>query len=61
MKGFIVNPTYKIINGKSYVCLYGRLENGDSFLTINEFKPYFFIKKSDLKNAQKLGEFEHDQ
>lgn len=61
VNGFIVNPTYKIINGKVYVHLYGRLENGESFLTINEYKPYFYIKNNDkdkLKNIQTEIKFE---
>jgi DNA polymerase-2 len=49
MKGFIVYPTYRVIDGKAFVYLYGRLENGESFLTINSFRPYFFIRKSDRK------------
>jgi DNA polymerase-2 len=51
MKGLIIHPTYRTGNGKSLVHLYGRLENGESFLTINEFRPYFYIKKSDLNAA----------
>ena len=47
MKGFIISPTYKILENKAYVLLYGRLENGGSFLTINHYEPYFFIKEED--------------
>jgi DNA polymerase II len=54
MKGFIIYPTYKIINKKPCVLLYGRLENNQTFLTVNEFKPYFYIKTKDLKKAKKL-------
>ena len=61
MKGFIVCPEYKVINDKPYVLLYGRLENKESFLTINEFKPYFYIKESDLKKALKLEKFESEK
>ncbi len=56
MKGFIVYPTYKIENGSARVYLFGRLENGESFLTMNSFKPYFFIRKSDLEKASKITE-----
>jgi len=56
MKAFIVYPTYRIIDNKAYVYLFGRLENGESFLTINLFKPYFWIKNNDLDKAQKLAE-----
>ena len=58
MKGFVIYPTYKVIGGKSFVCLYGRLENGESFLTVNSYKPYFYIKKQDLKLAKGITDFE---
>ncbi len=61
MKGFVVYPTYKIIDGKAHVCLFGRLENGESFLTINYFRPYFYIKKEDLDLAEEFGDFEHEE
>ncbi|MFH1071965.1 MAG: DNA polymerase II [Nanoarchaeota archaeon] len=60
MKGFIVYPTYRIVQDetsgkeKALVYLFGRLENGESFLTISTFRPYFFIKKSDLKTAKEI-------
>ncbi len=60
MKGFIIYPTYKTIDGKAYACLYGRLENGESFLTISYARSYFYIKQSDLKDALNLGKFEHE-
>lgn len=56
MKGFIIYPTYRILNGKAQIMLFGRLENGDSFVTINDFKPYFWIKKDDRKKAEKILE-----
>lgn len=61
MKGFIVYPTYKIENGSARVYLFGRLENGESFLTMNSFKPYFFIRKKDLEKAEEIKspEFKH--
>lgn len=58
MKGFIVYPTYRLIDNKAVVYLFGRLENGESFLTINEYKPYFWIKKKELSVARKIVEFE---
>ena len=61
MKGFVIYPTYKIIDSKAYVCLFGRLENGDSFLTINHFKPYFYIKKEDLGLAEDIADFEYEE
>ncbi len=54
MKGFIIYPTYRIIDGKPCVLLYGKLENSQSFLTINNYQPYFFIKTKDLSKAKNL-------
>ena len=56
MKGFIISPSSRMINGKPCVLLYGRLENGQSFLTVNEFNPYFLIKNKDTKKVD-LTEF----
>ncbi|MBN2421441.1 DNA polymerase II [Candidatus Woesearchaeota archaeon] len=54
MKGFIVYSTYRISEQKdhSLIYLFGRLENGESFLTINEYKPYFYIKTEQKKQAE---------
>src|SRR3989338_8712630 len=54
MKGFIIDPTYRIKDNKAYLYFYGRLESGESFLTISETRPYFFIKKADQKKAEEL-------
>lgn len=51
-KGFVVYPTYRIIENKAYVYLFGRMENGESFLTINYCRPYFYIKAEDQKKAE---------
>jgi len=65
MKGFIVYTSYKNIKGKAHVVLYGRLENGESFVALKEYSPYFFIKEKDAKklkdkefNSTKLKNFE---
>ncbi len=60
MKGFIIHPTYKVIDNKAFVHIYGRLENGESFLTINEFRPYFFIRKDDLDKALRIEQFDYE-
>ncbi len=61
MKAFVVYPTYRIIDGKAYVYLFGKLENGESFLSINYTRPYFFIKKKDLKKAKEVDKFDHEE
>tara|TARA_Y100000310_G_C20687729_1_gene820198 strand:+ start:1486 stop:3783 length:2298 start_codon:yes stop_codon:yes gene_type:complete len=52
MKGFIIYPSYKNIQGKSHIILYGRLENGESFVAIKKYSPYFFIKEKDAKKLK---------
>jgi len=54
MEGFIVYSTYRIIENKAYVHLYGRLSNGESFQISKYFRPYFFIKASDEAALKKL-------
>ncbi len=54
MKGFIVYPDYIVENNRTIVRLFGRLENGQSFLTIHNFDPYFFIRSSDLNKVKPL-------
>ncbi|MBI2672900.1 DNA polymerase II, partial [Candidatus Woesearchaeota archaeon] len=51
MKGFIVYPIYQVMDLGPKILLFGRLENGQSFLTINSYEPYFFIEEFALKKA----------
>jgi len=53
MRGFIVYPDYDAIEDSTIVKLYGKLENGESFVTLNKVNPYFFIKQSDEKKVEK--------
>ena len=52
-RGFIVYPTYNTKNDKTLIQLYGRLESGESFLVVSEFKPYFYIETLDVKKVKK--------
>lgn len=61
MKGYIVYQTYKVINERAYVFLFGRLENKQSFLTMNYYRPYFYIREKDLKKAQKVENFDFEK
>jgi len=54
MRGFVIYPTYKIVDNKAYVLLFGRLEDGKSFLSVNYYRPYFFVKKTDEEKARQL-------
>ena len=66
-KAFIVHPTYKVYNDKAYVFLFGRLESGESFVTINPYRPYFYIETKNSKKAKEIiksseitGDFEFE-
>jgi DNA polymerase-2 len=52
MKAFVVHATYRVEGKNAYVYLYGRQEDGKTFLTKNKSKPYFFIRKSDEEQAR---------
>ncbi len=54
MKAYIVYPTYETINEETLIQLYGKLENGESFVAQKKLEPYFFIKESDLKKVKPL-------
>jgi len=51
MKGFIIDSTHVTTENKTEIHLFGRLENGESFHTINDFSPYLFIREKDEKKA----------
>ena len=55
MKGFIIQPTYTNLDGQTYVLLFGRLENGESFVSKHLFNPYFFVREKDLDNLEALN------
>ena len=54
IRGFIVDTDYVNLDGKTYVQLFGRLDNGQSFAVMNEFVPYFFIEESDRSKVKSL-------
>src|SRR3989344_7235191 len=58
MKGFVLYPTYRIIDGRSKVLLFGKLENEQSFLTINSYRPYFYIKEANQKSLPREYDYE---
>ncbi len=60
MKGFIVYQGSEVRDNKQYVYLFGRLENGETFLTINHFLPYFYIRTADRKKAEKLEKADYE-
>ena len=57
MKGFIVYATHDLIDNKTVVHIFGRLENGQSFVATKKFSPYFFVRKSDFHNLKIKARF----
>lgn len=56
LRGFILQPTYRILDGRAVVHLYGRLEDGRSFLVRDRRPtPHFFIDRRDVERARALG------
>src|SRR3989338_2898333 len=49
MKAYILQADYNELNEKTIVKLFGKLESGKSFASINIIEPYFFIKKDHPK------------
>jgi DNA polymerase-2 len=51
-RGLILQPTYRVRNGRPVVQLYGRLQDGPAFLVEDDrFRPYFFIRASEAHRA----------
>ena len=47
INGFIVEHSNVVVNNVNFVQLFGRLENGESFVVMRELKPYFYIRQED--------------
>lgn len=56
IRGFIVQPTYRIEAGRPVVHLWGKLETGEPFLVRDDrLQPYFYIRAADQSRAEQLG------
>ena len=55
-RGFILQPTYRVESGRPVVHLFGRLEDGQSFLVRDDrLRPHFWIRQSDGEAAGRAG------
>jgi len=61
MKGFILYATYRTEGDEPVLHYYGVLEDGRSFLSLHAVRPYFYIKKADLKAALLQESFEYQE
>lgn len=56
MRGFILQPTYRVRRGRPVVQLFGRLETGESFLVTDDRQtPSFYVAAADVDRAVLLG------
>lgn len=56
LRGFILQPTYRVESGRPVVHLYGRLEDGRTFLVRDaRTVPYFYVDAADAERARALG------
>ncbi len=55
-RGFVLQPTYRIEKGRAVVHLYGRLEDGATFLVRDDgWRPTFYLRARDAERARALG------
>jgi DNA polymerase-2 len=60
--GFILYPTYDVRDGSAVAQLYGKLDNGETFVVEIETQPFFYIKTVDLEGAKQLIQpLEHEE
>ena len=56
VRGFILQPTYRIEGGRPMVYLFGKLETGETFLVRDgRGTPYFYVRRDDAARAWALG------
>ncbi len=56
VRGFILQPTYRIESGRPVVHLFGRLETGETFLVRDDrLVPHFYVAANDVERARELG------
>lgn len=56
VRGFVLQPTYRIENQRPVVHLFGKLESGETFLVRDDrSRPHFYVLQSDADRARALG------
>ena len=55
-RGFILQASYRVLNRRPVVHLYGRLADGGTFLVRDDRQhPHFYVRASDAESARTLG------
>jgi len=56
LRGFILQPTYRVLSGVPVLHLFGRLEDGRSFLVRDRrLVPRFYVERDDAARARERG------
>jgi DNA polymerase II len=56
LRGFVLQPTYQVEDGRPVVHLHGKLEDGRSFLVRDDREvPHFYVLVDDTERARRLG------
>jgi DNA polymerase-2 len=56
VRGFVLQPTYRIESGRPVVQLFGKLETGGAFLVRDDRQvPHFFVGEADAERARRAG------
>jgi DNA polymerase-2 len=56
MRGFLLTPTYRVVQGVPEVHLYGVLESGEPCLIVDDrTRPHFFVRAGDAGRVRALG------
>src|SRR5215470_1452515 len=56
LRGFILQPTYRLEGGRPVVLLFGRLEDGRTFLVRDTRQvPHFYVEAAEAERARALG------
>ena len=55
-RGFVLTPTYRVVNGVPEVHLHAVLEGGEPALVVDDrFVPYFFVRGTDVDTVRRLA------
>jgi len=55
-RGFVLTPTYRVVNGAPEVHLHTVLEGGEPALVVDDrFVPYFFVRGTDVDTVRRLA------
>src|SRR5262245_52583427 len=56
VRGFVLTPTYRVVDGRAEVHLHAVLESGEAALVVNDrFPPYFFVRETNREALRRAA------